>query len=213
VIHEFTHDSFYLGEDGPTHQPVEHLMSLRVMPDMYVMRPADARETQLMMEEALALNLPSCICLTRQKLPMLQHQESELARARKGAWTVFQSDDPDLIFFATGSEVSLALKVAEHLVHSGSARPIVVSVPCWELFFGQDAEYIRQVMRPAISRRVSIEAGATLGWERFVGMDGLKIGLDRYGASAPAEDLEKEFGFSPDAVLRKVYHHFSIESR
>jgi transketolase len=205
VIHEFTHDSFYLGEDGPTHQPVEHVMSLRLIPDFYVMRPAEARETQLMMQEALKISQPSAICLSRQKLPTLELSPSQEADCRRGAWIVKDHDAPDLIIFATGSEVSLALSAAKDLPN---LKTKVVSLPCWELFFAQDKAFQNRMTSPACKQRVSIEAGCTLGWQKFTGLDGLNIGLDTFGASAPMEQLVEEYGFTPAKVVRRITEHF-----
>ncbi len=203
VIHEYTHDSFYLGEDGPTHQPIEHLMSLRLMPDLYVMRPADALETEVLLRHALSLSLPSCFALTRQNLPHLPASREELENAKRGAWIVRGKEKKcDMIIFASGSEVSLALAVADVFANQMSVR--VVSIPCWELFFEQGKDYIKSILEPSCAHRVSIEAGSTLGWERFVGMDGLCIGIDSFGESAPAEDLAKLFGFTAEAVVTKV---------
>lgn len=212
VIHEFTHDSFYLGEDGPTHQPVEHVMSLRLIPDMYVMRPADAKETEVLMKKAIRMNLPVSIILTRQGLPLLENPGAEISEAEKGGWTVMDSSDPDLVVYATGSEVSLALKAVDTLKKEGYTKaPKVVSLPCWELFDEQPEEYKISVLSPDCKRKVSIEAGVTLGWEKFVGIDGLKIGINHYGKSAPAKDLEKEFGFDVEAVVQKIKdHRFNI---
>jgi transketolase len=206
VIHEFTHDSFYLGEDGPTHQPIEQVMSLRAIPDLMVMRPADPRETEVLMKVALKNSqVPVCICLTRQAVPFLSGSVEQSAR---GAWTVKEAAKPDLVLFATGSEVGLALKTAELLEKEGYAKaPKVVSVPCWELFFAQDKAYQSQILSLDCQRRVSIEAGTTLGWERFVGLKGLMVGIDHFGASAPAGDLEKEFGFTPESVTKKIKNH------
>jgi transketolase len=206
VIHEFTHDSFYLGEDGPTHQPVEHTMSLRLIPDFFVMRPADASETQIMMQEALKLSQPSAICLSRQKLPVLDISESAVRDCRKGAWVVVDQPSPDLVIFATGSEVSLALAAAKNL---SQFKTKVVSVPCWELLFKQDKAFLDKIMTPMCQRRVSIEAGSTLGWQRFTGMNGLNIGLDTYGASAPMEHLAEEYGFTPAKVASTISKHFA----
>ena len=209
VIHEFTHDSFYLGEDGPTHQPIEHLMSLRLIPDLYVMRPADAAETEVLLRKALALPLPSCFALTRQNLPHLPSPITDIQDAKRGAWLVRGKNKKcDLIIFASGSEVSLACSVAERLETEHSLATRVVSVPCWELFFEQDADYKKYILEPACTKRVSIEAGVTLGWERFIGSGGLTIGIDRFGESAPAEDLAKFFGFTSDAVLSKIESFF-----
>lgn len=213
VIHEFTHDSFYLGEDGPTHQPIEHLMSLRLIPDLYVMRPADAYETELMLKVALKLNLPSCVCLSRQDLPLLPVSSDFSEKASKGAWFVRGDNFSDMVLYATGSEVSLALKVADELIaqkiHDVNSVA-VVSIPCWELFFEQDKDYIDRVLASGCRKKVSIEAGSTLGWQKFVGAYGLSIGIDHYGASGKACDLEKEFGFTPQAVVKKIKsHHFN----
>jgi transketolase len=206
VIHEFTHDSFYLGEDGPTHQPVEHVMSLRVMPDFYVMRPADARETQVMMQEALKIPRPSAICLSRQKLPTLEMTPAQEADCRRGAWVVKDADNPDLVIFATGSEVSLALAAAKDLTQF---KTKVVSIPCWELLFKQDKAFKDRMLTPNCKRRTSIEAGSTLGWQKFTGIDGLTIGLDQFGASAPMEQLAEEYGFTPAKVVKRISEHFS----
>ena len=206
VIHEFTHDSFYLGEDGPTHQPVEHAMSLRLIPDLYLMRPADARETQIMMQEALKLNFPSAICLSRQKLPTLEINATQEADCRRGAWVVQDHAEPDVVIFATGSEVSLALAASKELTQH---KVKVVSIPCWELLFKQDPTFIEKIMTSKCSRRVSIEAGSTLGWQKFTGICGLNIGLDTFGASAPMEQLVEEYGFTPSKVAKKITAHFT----
>ena len=200
VIHEFTHDSFYLGEDGPTHQPVEHVMSLRLIPNFYVMRPADGQETEVMMQTALGIRSGSAICLSRQNLPYLDITPADRANIARGAWDVTGVDQPDLILIATGSEVHLALKVAEKIK---SKKVRVVSMPCQELFDEQDSAW-REALLPAGCPRISIEAGSTLGWQKYTGQDGLNIGIDHYGASAPAGDLEKEYGFTPDAVLERI---------
>ena len=209
VIHEFTHDSFYVGEDGPTHQPVEHLMSLRLIPDLYVFRPADANETEVLFRKSLSLKAPSCLCLSRQKLPVLDVSLEQVKECVKGAWTVYGGErESDYIFFASGSEVHLALDVAKELENQKIGRVKVVSLSSWELFSEQEESYQEKILETSCEKRISIEAGTTLGWERFVGMRGLKIGLDRFGASAPAGDLEKAFGFTKEAVLEKVKHHF-----
>jgi len=206
VIHEFTHDSFYLGEDGPTHQPIEHVMSLRAIPDLLVMRPADPTETEFLMKESLRRSsTPVCICLTRQAVPYLT---GNVAESVKGAWVVKAATNPDMIIFATGSEVGLALSSAKQLENDGIAKNVkVVSVPCWELFFEQSATYKNEILSWDCKRRISIEAGTTLGWERFVSHTGLMIGIDHFGASAPASDLEKQFGFTPELVIKKIKEH------
>lgn len=212
VIHEFTHDSFYLGEDGPTHQPVEHVMSLRSIPDLYLMRPADPVEAEVLMQVAAQVKAPSCICLTRQKVDYLPVSQEKVGQARKGAWIVKgENEVPDLIIFATGSEVSLALKAASQLEQSGKAKCVrVVSVPCWELFDRQSQDWKELIMDRSCSKRVSIEAGVTMGWERFIGMDGLAIGLNEFGESAPAGVLEKEYGFTPGQVCETIVNAFSL---
>lgn len=204
VIHEFTHDSFYLGEDGPTHQPVEQVMSLRLIPDFYVMRPADPVETEVLMREAIALTWPSALCLSRQKVPYLPVPRSTAERAAKGAYVVRDAEAPDLVLIATGSEVGLALEVAEQLK---SHRVRVVSMPCWELFEKQPQSYREEILPPRLTRRVSIEAGTTLGWTRYVGMSGLMIGLDHYGESAPAEVLAEHYGFTAKKICERIQHH------
>ncbi len=210
VIHEYTHDSFYLGEDGPTHQPIEHMMSLRAMPDLYVMRPADPVETEVLFREALTLAYPSCFCLTRQNVPYIKAPLSRVEEARKGAWIVRGQDKAcDLIIFASGSELGLADTVADELEKNKLAVR-VVSVPCWELFFKQDAVYQKLIMSLECKKRVSIEAGSSLGWERFVGIEGLMIGIDRFGESAPAEDLATLFGFTVPSILTRIKERFSL---
>ena len=201
VIHEFTHDSFHLGEDGPTHQPVEHLMSLRLIPDFYLMRPGDAYETQVLMEVALNLRQPSAICLSRQKLPILPHSETAAKDAARGAYIVKDHAKPEVIILATGGEVGLALKAAEKM---SSVAIRVVSMPCWELFEEQETSYRENILPSDCLKRVSIEAGSTLGWQKYTGLQGLNIGLDHYGDSAPAEALEVKYGFTVAAVVEKI---------
>ncbi len=203
VIHEFTHDSFYLGEDGPTHQPVEQIMSLRLIPQFYVMRPADAFETEMLMRKALTLKTGTAICLSRQKLPILPVDAKTIADAARGAYVVKDAAKPDMIIIATGSEVSLALEAAAKL--SGAVK--VVSMPCWELFDEQDTAYKAKVLNPDCHKRVSIEAGVTSGWQRYTLSNGLNIGFDRFGDSAPAEALAEEYGFTPDAVVKRIREH------
>ena len=204
VIHEFTHDSFYVGEDGPTHQPIEQVMGLRLIPDLYVMRPADPVETEVLMRKAVALSLPSALCLTRQKVPYLSLSREQVEQAAKGAYVVKETapgKTPDVILMATGSEVSLALEAAERL--KGKAVR-VVSMPCWELFEEQPASYKESVLPKAVANRVSIEAGTTIGWAKYVGLSGLCIGIDHFGASAPAEVLAKEYGFTVESVTARI---------
>ena len=185
-------------------------MSLRVMPDMAVIRPADARETEVLFRKAVDMAGPSCFCLTRQKVAFLPATREEVEAAARGAWTLVKVAKPALVIFATGSEVELALQALELLRAEGGIylHVNVVSVPCWELFFAEPREYQEEVLVWACKRRVSIEAGATLGWERFVGHDGLTIGLDHYGASGPASALAKAFGFTPAQVAERIKKHF-----
>lgn len=207
VIHEFTHDSFYLGEDGPTHQPIEHIMSLRAIPELYVTRPADANETEALLGWALATDKSSCHCLSRQKLAQLPIPRSQIMDgAVRGGWLVYGSlqEECDVIFFATGSEVQLALTVAKQLAQRTKLTVRVISLPCWELFFSQPQDYQDSILARSCSKRISVEAGTSLGWERFIGLDGLSIAIDHFGASAKAIDLEAAFGFSSTAVLEEV---------
>ncbi|HLF42819.1 MAG TPA: transketolase [Acidimicrobiia bacterium] len=199
----YTHDSVFLGEDGPTHQPIEHLASLRAMPNLWVIRPADANETLQAWE--IALNRhdgPVALILTRQSLPTLELVGGGVA---KGGYVV--RDGSAVTLIATGSEVSSALGAADVLAREGvEAR--VVSLPCWELFFAQDEAYQASVLGSA--PRVSVEAAASFGWERIVGDDGLIIGIDRFGASAPDHVLAEQFGFTPAAVAARVRSHLSL---
>jgi transketolase len=204
-IWNFSHESIFLGEDGPTHQPIEQLASLRAMPNMWVFRPADAGETVEAWE--LALNRtdgPSCILTSRQDLPVLDRTGLEGSVA-KGGYVL--RDGTDVVLIATGSEVSLAMETSDTLVSEGiSAR--VVSLPCWELFFAQEDAYRAGVLGDGLLR-VSVEAASTFGWERLVGSDGLMIGLDHFGASAPAEVLAERFGFSAGEISAAVVNRLS----
>jgi len=203
VIYVMTHDSIGLGEDGPTHQPIEHLMSLRAMPNLDVYRPADAVETAECWELALRDDGgPSVLALTRQNLPQVRTDAGPNLSA-KGAYRLRAASAPrQVVVLATGSEVEVALSVAEALEGRGIGAD-VVSMPCWSLFDAQDAAY-RADLLPADALLVSIEAGATLGWERYTGRSGLNIGLDRFGASAPAGDLFEHFGFTAEAITPKI---------
>ena len=203
VVYVMSHDSIGLGEDGPTHQPVEHIMSLRMMPNLAVYRPADAVETA----ECWALALerrdgPSLLAITRQNLPQLRLKRTENLSARGAYRLRAASAERRVVLIATGSEVALAMACADALEGQGIGAD-VVSMPCWSLFDAQDVAY-RSDLLPASSLRVSIEAGTTMGWERYTGLDGLRIGLDRFGASAPAEDLFKRFGFTAEAIVPRI---------
>ncbi len=204
VIYVLTHDSIGLGEDGPTHQPVEHVMSLRLIPNLNVFRPADVIETAECWNIALqSPETPSVLALTRQNLPQLRH-EGEMLSTR-GAYTLKRAENlRKVILIATGSEVALAVDVAKALEADGIGAD-VVSAPCLELFDQQDEGYRHELLPPTDDvLKVSIEAGVTLGWERYTTTNGLNIGLDRFGASAPAEDLFKRFGFSVESIVPKI---------
>jgi transketolase len=203
VVYVLTHDSIGLGEDGPTHQPVEQVMSLRLVPNLNVYRPADAIETAECWALALATpETPSVLALSRQNLPPVRADTGE-NRSARGAYRLRAATAArKAVLVATGSEVAVALATVEALEAQGIGAD-VVSMPCAELFQKQDAVY-REDLLPADTLKVSIEAGVTLGWERFVGSDGLTIGLDRFGASAPAEVLFKHFGFSAEAIVPQI---------
>ncbi|QPQ55493.1 transketolase [Allosphingosinicella flava] len=207
AVYVMTHDSIGLGEDGPTHQPVEHVMSLRMIPNLDVFRPADAVETAECWELALKRkDGPSLLALSRQNLPQLRDNARENLSA-KGAYRLRAAKATrKVILIATGSEVEVAVQVADALEGKGIGADIV-SMPCWTLFEAQDAAYRNDIL-PDVSPneilRVSIEAGTTLGWERYTMVHGLRIGLDRFGASAPAEDLFKRFGFTAEAIVPQI---------
>ncbi|MEA2209747.1 MAG: transketolase, partial [Solirubrobacteraceae bacterium] len=206
VIYVWTHDSIGLGEDGPTHQPIEHLASLRAMPHMRVIRPADATETV----EAWRLALerddgPVGLALSRQKLPVLDRSTyAPASGVRSGGYVLADSDGvPDVILIGSGSEVHELLAARETLAAEGTGVR-VVSLPDWNLFMAQSQSYRDEVLPPAVWRRVSLEAGATFGWSALVGPRGTALGLDRYGASAPAAAIAKHLGITPEAVVQAV---------
>jgi transketolase len=203
VIHVFTHDSIGLGEDGPTHQPVEHLAGLRAIPGLDVIRPADANEVTEAWREALdRTHHPVALVLTRQDVPILDRSRYASAEGlRRGGYVLADPDggDPEVILIATGSEVSLAVAAHEKLSSDG-VRSRVVSLPCWELFERQDQSYRDDVLPPSITARVSVEEASTLGWDRFVGPGGATIGMHTFGSSAPLKDVQTKFGFTPDKV-------------
>ena len=207
VIYVMTHDSIGLGEDGPTHQPIEHLQSLRAMPQLEVFRPADAVETTECWAAALANEGPSVLALTRQNLSPVRTRASAKNLSALGAYRLKKAGAArKVILIATGSEVEIACAVAEQLEGQGIGAD-VVSMPCTERFDAQDAAYREDILPDVSNReilRVSIEAGATFGWERYTGLHGLRIGIDRFGASAPAADLYEHFGLTPDAITAKI---------
>jgi transketolase len=203
VIHLFTHDSIGLGEDGPTHQPVEQLAGLRAIPGLDVIRPADANEVAEAWREAIdRRHQPVALVLTRQDVPVVDRSRYASAEGlRRGGYVLADPDEgePQVILIATGSEVAIALSAHEELSAEG-IRSRVVSLPCWELFDRQDDAYREAVLPPAISARVSIEEASTLGWDRWVGPQGRRIGMSTFGTSAPLKDVQDKFGFSPDKV-------------
>jgi transketolase len=206
VIYVLTHDSIGLGEDGPTHQPIEQLASLRAMPNLTVIRPADANETAEAWKYAVKnTGGPTVLALTRQSVPTLDRTEYGPAEnLQRGAYILKDTESvPDAIIMASGSEVQLALEASETLTRENiSAR--VVCVPCWELFDMQPQEYRDSILPPDVQNRVAIEAGASMGWHKYVGLQGTVIGLDHFGASAPMKDLFTNFGITADAVVKAV---------
>ena len=205
VIYVWTHDSIALGEDGPTHQPVEHLASLRAMPNLVILRPADANETVEAWRVALRHRAgPVGLVLTRQKLPVLDRTSlAPAADTARGAYVLIDASPgapPELILIATGSEVSLALAAHQKLRAEG-VRSRVVSMPSWELFEAQPLEYRHAVLPPEVSARVSVEAGSPFGWERYVGPRGAILGVDRFGASAPGSEVMAHYGFTVENVV------------
>jgi transketolase len=201
-IFVYTHDSIGLGEDGPTHQPVEHTASLRIMPNMRVWRTCDTVETAVAWRDAIERrDGPTCLVLTRQGLPHQQRSSEQVAGIARGGYILRDTDGmPDVILIATGSEVALAMSAAEELAADG-CRARVVSMPCTDVFDSQDEEYHEQVLPGAVTARVAIEAGVTDTWWRYVGQQGRVIGLDRFGESAPAGELFEHFGFSTANVV------------
>ncbi|MBF6625553.1 transketolase [Tuanshanicoccus lijuaniae] len=202
VTYVFTHDSIAVGEDGPTHEPIEHLAGLRAMPNLNVIRPADARETFAAWYLALtSQSTPTVLVLTRQNLTV--EAGTDFSKVAKGAYVVYEAEGFDTILMATGSEVNLAVRAAEKLMEE-NIRVRVVSMPSMELFDAQDAEYKEQILPSSIRRRLSIEMGATHNWYKYVGLDGDVMGIDKFGASAPAQTVIAEYGFTVENVIAKV---------
>ena len=203
VVYIFTHDSIGLGEDGPTHQPVEHLMALRTIPNLVVFRPSDATETVEGWRAALERrDGPTALVLSRQNLPVLDRSHlAPSGEAGRGGYVLWESGpDPDVILIGTGSEVHVAMEAGRKLADGGT-RVRVVSLPSWELFDSQPREYRDRVLPPAVRARVSIEAATPVGWERYVGLDGVAVGVPRFGASAPAETLYEKFELTSGRVV------------
>jgi transketolase len=204
TIFVFSHDSIGVGEDGPTHQPIEQLAALRAIPDLIVIRPADANETTEAWRVAMAqTRMPSCIILSRQKLPTIDRDRYAPAdQLAKGAYVLADADggDPELLLLATGSEVSLALDAHEQLAGEG-VRSRVVSMPSWALFEQQSKRYRDAVLPPSVRARVAIEQASPLGWDRYVGPAGATVTMSTFGASAPFAKLKVRFGFTVDHVI------------
>jgi transketolase len=204
-IFVFTHDSVAVGEDGPTHQPIEQLAALRAIPDLSSIRPADANETAEAWRVALESNGPVALILTRQNLPILDR--TKLAPAKfleKGAYTLSQvgKEIPELIIIASGSEVNLALKTQDTLYKQRNISSRVVSMPSWDLFQKQSQQYRDEILPPNVEKRLSIEAASSLGWERWVGQRGKIISIDQFGSSAPGSQVLSRYGFNEDNVIQ-----------
>ena len=207
IIYQFTHDSIYLGEDGPTHQSIEHLAALRAMPNLQVIRPADNTEVRGAWLHALqTTNKPTALVLTRQGLPNLE--DSSIEDVAKGAYIIHKEKQTDIDFciFATGSEVNLAIDVAKELEKDDlSIR--VVSVPCFEAFEEQDDSYKSQILDGNVQHYACIESQTSFGWHRFVGRDGICITVDDFGLSAPAKDLAEYFGLTKEKITKRLLSH------
>jgi transketolase len=205
VLYVFTHDSIGVGEDGPTHQPVEHLASLRAMPNMILIRPADANEVAEAYKVAFQLKEnPVVMAMTRQAVPTLDRTKyGAAAGLQKGGYVLADAagGKPEVILIGTGSEVSLCVEAYEKLTAEG-VKARVVSLPSWELFEKQPKEYRDSVIPPGVSARVCVEMAAAFGWERYAGPTGAVIAMRSFGASAPIKDLTKHFGFTADAVYK-----------
>ncbi len=205
VVYQFTHDSIFLGEDGPTHQPIEHLASLRAMPNLHLIRPADNNEVKMAWLAAIKYRGPTAIVLCRQSLPELPEADIPYEQGMgRGAYILRSSQRKlDFTLFATGSEVSLALDVATALEKLGKAVR-VISMPCWALFEKQPEEYKQTIIGGDLGEKVSIEAGVSMGWAKWIGQAGINICIDTFGASASQSDLASEFGFTVDAILHRL---------
>jgi transketolase len=204
VFYVFTHDSIALGEDGPTHQPIEQLVALRAIPNMIVLRPADANEVREAYKVIFNLKTePACLVLSRQKLPVFDRSRfASAAGVARGAYVMAdaENDKPKVILIASGSEVALCVAAYEKLKRDGvGAR--VVSMPSWELFEKQDESYRNEVLPPDIKARVTVELGSVIGWDRYAGPNGTILGMHSFGASAPGPDVTRKFGFVPDKVV------------
>ncbi len=201
IIYVFTHDSVAVGEDGPTHQPVEHLASLRAIPGLTVVRPADANETGFAWQEALrSSDSPTALILSRQKLPTLDVSQKD-GEFKYGAYILKPAADPDMLLIATGSEVHICVEAAKTLETDHGIKAAVVSMPSWELFEQAPEEYKEKILPAAVTRRLAVEAGIPMGWEKYVGAKGSVIGISTFGASAPGGTVLKEYGFSVENIV------------
>jgi transketolase len=216
VFHVFTHDSVALGEDGPTHQPIEQLVALRAIPNMIVLRPADANEVSEAYKVILgSSDQPACLVLSRQKLPVFDRtQYAPASGLARGAYVMADPDsgEPQVILIGSGSEVQLCIAAREGLARKGIAAR-VVSMPSWELFERQDEEYRNAVLPPRMMARVAVEMGSTIGWDRYAGCGGAIIGMHSFGASAPIKDLMQKFGFVADKVIAAAESQIAGNSR
>jgi transketolase len=200
----FTHDSIGVGEDGPTHQPIEHLASLRAIPGLDTIRPGDANEvTQAWKIAASSHETPTCLIFSRQALPTLDRSKFNSAEGvSKGGYVLTKDEGtPDVILIATGSELSLVVDAAEELAKDGT-KVRVVSLPSWYLFERQDKAYRDSVLPPSVKARVAVEQAGPMGWDRYVGSEGATVTMSSFGASAPLKDLQKKFGFNVDNVVK-----------
>jgi transketolase len=202
TIFVFTHDSIGVGEDGPTHQPVEHLAALRTIPNLLVFRPADANETAQAWKFALEYKQgPVALLLTRQGLPVIdQNKYASALNLSKGAYVLAEANNPDVLLLASGSEVSIALCAAEGLAKE-NIKANVISMPCWELFEKQSKEYKDSVLPSSVKARVGIEAGVELGWNKWLGDNGIFIGMSSFGASAPQNICFEKFGITVEETI------------
>jgi transketolase len=203
VIYIFTHDSIAVGEDGPTHQPIEHLASLRAIPNVVTLRPADANETVQAWKLAMQrTDGPTCLVLSRQNLPVIDRTQLGAAEGvARGGYILLDTPQgkPELLLIATGAETHAALTACRQLQQEGIAARLI-SLPSWELFEQQPRSYRETVLPPKVTRRLSIEAASTFGWSRYVGLDGVSIGIDRFGASAPGDENLERFGFGAGSI-------------
>jgi len=216
VFHVFTHDSIGVGEDGPTHQPIQQLIALRAIPNIVVLRPADANEVREAYKVIMALTeRPACLVLSRQKLPTFDRSRYAGAEGlARGAYIMAGSKDrtPDVILIAGGSEVQLCISAYERLKQEGIAAR-VVSMPSWELFEAQDRHYREEILPPSVKARIAVEAGAVIGWDRYAGPEGTIIGMHRFGGSAPGTSVMQKFGFTAERVLQAAKDQIAKHQR